>query len=109
MAVEKAKLAQADAAARATPTGDDDVKVGAAYLSYGDPAKAVEALKRGITKGKLGAKRDEAGILLGIAYLRINNKSEAAKAFRTREAGSDDDAHRQALAAQHLKLSATFR
>jgi hypothetical protein len=82
VAVEKAKIAQADAAARATPTGDDDVKVGAAYLSYGEPAKAVEALKRGITQGKL-VEADEAGILLGIAYLRSDNKAEAAKAFRS--------------------------
>ena len=82
MATEKAKLPQQDAAARATPTGDDDVKVGAAYLSYGDPAKAVEALKRGITQGKL-AQADEAGILLGIAYLRSDNKPEAKKAFNT--------------------------
>ena len=45
------------------------MKVGAAYLSYGDSAKAIEAIKRGITQGKL-AQADEAGILLGIAYLR---------------------------------------
>ncbi len=82
VATEKAKLPQQDAAARATPTGDDDIKVGAAYLSYGDAAKAVEALKRGITQGKL-ENADEAGILLGIAYLRSDNKVEAAKAFRT--------------------------
>jgi len=82
VAVEKAKLPQQDAAARATPTGDDDVKVGATYLSYGDPAKAIEALKRGITQGKL-AQADEAGILLGIAYLRSDNKLEAKKAFNT--------------------------
>jgi tetratricopeptide (TPR) repeat protein len=82
VAVEKAKLPEQDAAARATPTGDDDVKVGAAYLSYGEPAKAIETIKRGIAQGKL-AEADEAGILLGIAYLRSDNKAEAAKAFRT--------------------------
>jgi tetratricopeptide (TPR) repeat protein len=82
VATEKAKLPQQDAAARATPEGDDDVKVGAAYLSFGDPAKAIEALKRGITQGKL-AQADEAGILLGIAYLRSDNKPEARKAFNT--------------------------
>jgi len=80
VATDKAKLPQLDAAARATPTGDDDVKVGAAYLSYGDPAKAVEVIKRGITQGKL-AQAEEAGILLGIAYLRSDNKAEAKKAF----------------------------
>ncbi|MEO8016454.1 MAG: hypothetical protein ABI769_01465 [Pseudomonadota bacterium] len=82
VATEKAKLPQQDAAARTSPSGDADVKVGATYLSYGEPAKAVEAIKRGIAKGKL-AQADEAGILLGIAYLRADNKAEAAKAFRT--------------------------
>jgi hypothetical protein len=67
-------------AARAKPTGDNDVKLGAAYLSYGELPKAVEALQRGITKG--GVKNpDEAAILLGIAHLRAGNKPEAAKAF----------------------------
>jgi hypothetical protein len=80
VATNKAKLVQQDADARATPAGDDDVKVGAAYLSYGDPAKAVEVIKRGITQGKL-EQADEAGILLGIAYLRSDNKAEAKKAF----------------------------
>jgi tetratricopeptide (TPR) repeat protein len=82
VAAGKSKLPEQDAAARATPTGDDDVKVGATYLSYGEPAKAIEAIKRGIAQGKL-AQPDEAGILLGIAYLRADNKAEAAKAFRT--------------------------
>jgi tetratricopeptide (TPR) repeat protein len=81
-AIGKTKLAEQDAAARATPTGDDDVKVGATYLSYGDSAKAIEAIKRGISQGKL-TQADEAGILLGIAYLRSNNKAEAAKAFHS--------------------------
>src|SRR6478735_10365291 len=82
VATEKAKLPQQDAAARGTPEGDDDVKVGAAYLSFGDSAKAIEAIKRGITQGKL-EQADEAGILLGIAYLKAENKPEARKAFNT--------------------------
>jgi tetratricopeptide (TPR) repeat protein len=82
VAIEKAKLPEQDAAARATPQGDDDVKIGAAYLSYGEPAKAVELIKRGIAQGKL-TQADEAGILLGIAYLRSDNKTEAKRAFNT--------------------------
>ena len=67
---------------RAKPTGDSDVKLGAAYLSYGESDKAIEALERGI--GKSGVKNtDEAGLLLGIAYLRANKKAEAAMAFGT--------------------------
>jgi tetratricopeptide (TPR) repeat protein len=79
---DKATLAQQETAAKANAAGNADVKLGAAYLSYGDNAKAIEALQRGI--GKSGVRDpDEAGILLGIAYLRSGNKAEAAKAFGT--------------------------
>jgi tetratricopeptide (TPR) repeat protein len=82
VALDKSTLDKQDAAARAKPTGDNDVKLGAAYLSYGDTAKAIEALQRGITKG--GVKNpDDAALLLGIAQLRAGNKPEAAKAFGT--------------------------
>jgi len=80
--LDKSTLDKQDASARAKPTGDSDVKLGAAYLSYGMNDKAIEALQRGIGKG--GVKNpDEAGMLLGIAYLRTNNKEEAQKAFQT--------------------------
>jgi tetratricopeptide (TPR) repeat protein len=81
-ATDKAALATKEAAAKSAATGDDLVQVGAAYLGYGDNTKAVELLKAGIAKGKL-TNPDEAGILLGIANLRVNNKAEAEKAFRT--------------------------
>ena len=82
VANDKGTLDKQDAAARAKPTGDADVKLGAAYLSYGDNAKAIEAIQRGLGKG--GVKdTDEAGLLLGIAYVRSNNKAEADKAFQT--------------------------
>jgi len=80
--LDKSTLDKQDAAARAKPTGEADVKLGAAYLSYGLNDKAIEALQRGIGKG--GVKNpDEAGLLLGIAYMRSNNKPEAIKAFQT--------------------------
>jgi len=80
--LDKSTLDKQDVAARAKPTGDNDVKLGAAYLSYGDTAKAIEAIQRGIAKG--GVKNpDDAGLLLGIAQLRAGNKEEAAKAFQT--------------------------
>jgi tetratricopeptide (TPR) repeat protein len=79
---DKASLAQQEAAARANATGNADVKLGAAYLSYGDFTKAIEALQRGLGKGGV-RDADEAGLLLGIAYLRSGNKPEAAKAFST--------------------------
>jgi tetratricopeptide (TPR) repeat protein len=82
IALDKSTLDKQDASARAKPTGDSDVKLGAAYLSYGDLPKAIEALQRGISKG--GVKNpDDAGLLLGIAHLRAGNKAEAQKAFST--------------------------
>jgi len=81
-AYDKTTIDKQDASARAKPTGDADVKLGAAYLSYGETEKAIEAIKRGVAKG--GVKDpDEAGLLLGMAYLRMGNKAEAANAFRT--------------------------
>jgi hypothetical protein len=79
--LDKSTLDSQDARAKAKATGDADIKLGAAYLSYNQPDKAIEALNRGIGKG--GVKDgDEAALLLGIAYLRSNNKEEAAKSFR---------------------------
>ena len=78
--LDKSTLDKQDASAKAKPTGDNDVKLGAAYLSYGMNEKAIEALQRGIGKG--GVKNtDDAHLLLGMAYLRTGNKAEAAKAF----------------------------
>jgi tetratricopeptide (TPR) repeat protein len=82
VANDKGTLDKQDVSARAKPTGESDVKLGAAYLSYGQNDKAIEALQRGLSKG--GVKdTDEAGLLLGIAYLRSNNKAEADKAFQS--------------------------
>jgi tetratricopeptide (TPR) repeat protein len=82
VSLDKSTLDKQDASARAKPTGEADVKLGAAYLSYGLNDKAAEALQRGLGKGSV-KNPDEAGILLGIAYLRMNNKEEAVKAFQT--------------------------
>jgi tetratricopeptide (TPR) repeat protein len=79
---DKATLATQETSAKANAAGNADVKLGAAYLSYGDNAKAIEALQRGIAKGSV-RDPDEAGMLLGIAYVRSGNKEEAAKAFNT--------------------------
>jgi tetratricopeptide (TPR) repeat protein len=78
--LDKSTLDKQDASARAKTTGEADVKLGAAYLSYGDLPKAVESLQRGLGKG--GVKNpDEANLLLGIAHRRANNQAEAEKAF----------------------------
>jgi tetratricopeptide (TPR) repeat protein len=100
VASDRATLAQQEAAARANAAGNADVKLGAAFLSYGDPTKAIEALQRGIGKGGV-RDPDEAGILLGIAYLRAGNKAEAAKAFGTVKGDPTMVRIRQAVVAEH--------
>ena len=81
-ASDKASLEKQEASAKANAQGNADVKLGAAYLSYGDAPKAIEAITRGVGKGGV-RNPDEAGILLGIAYLKTGNKAEAAKAFQS--------------------------
>jgi Flp pilus assembly protein TadD len=89
-AADKSNIATSEGAARGAQFGSADIKVGAQYLAFGDAAKATELLQRGITKGGIAKgdpkekeRIDEASMLLGIAYLRTNNKAEAAKAFRS--------------------------
>lgn len=66
--------------AQKSPTGQGDVALGLAYSSFGQYDKAAEALSRGLSKGGV---RDpqQAQIMLGIANLKLGNKTEAVKAF----------------------------
>jgi len=67
--------------AKAANTGEADVALGSAYLSYGQNDKALEAFTRGIGKGGL-KNPAEAQIMQGIAQLRSGNKAEAQKTFK---------------------------
>jgi tetratricopeptide (TPR) repeat protein len=87
---DKAALPQHESTAKSAATGDALVKVGAQYLGSGEASKASAAIQQGITKGSLAkgdpkeaTRVDEASILLGISYLKSNNKAEAAKAFKS--------------------------
>lgn len=81
-AADKAALAKLEKDAAAAKTGDADMALGLAYLSYEQPEKAAEALNRALTKG--GLKNEaEARLLLGIAQLRAGKKDEATKAFES--------------------------
>jgi len=79
-ATDQASLGKLEKDVAASKTGDKDVSLGLAYLSYEQYPKAVEALNRGLTKG--GVRNEgEARLLLGIAQLKSGNKGEATKAF----------------------------
>jgi outer membrane protein assembly factor BamD (BamD/ComL family) len=77
---DQKSLAGLETEARAAKTGEADVGLGSAYLSYDQYDKAAESLRRGLQKG--GVKRpDEAQLLLGAALLKLNQQDEALKAF----------------------------
>jgi len=61
-------------------TGDKDVSVGLAYLSYKQYDKAIEAINRGLAKPGV-QNEGEAHLLLGIAEFGAGHKDEAQKAF----------------------------
>jgi len=67
--------------ARAAKTGEADVGIGMAYMSFGQYDKAVEALQRGLQKGA-NKRTAEAQIMLGRAYLKLKQKDAARRAFK---------------------------
>lgn len=78
--IDRATLSKFETEAKNAKTGEADVRLGQALLSYDQADQALEALQRGIAKGSL-RNPDEAQILLGIAYLKLARKPDAASAF----------------------------
>ena len=77
---DRASLPKSEREAASSATGDGLVQIGAAYLGYGMPDKALASISAGIAKGSLKY-ADESYMLLGIAYQRNKNTAEAIKAF----------------------------
>lgn len=87
-AVEDQKsLAQSETDTAKAPTGDPQVKLGEAYLSYGQYDKAIAAIQAGLAKGKVKY-ADEAQLSIGQALLAAGKKDEAKKAFAAPTEGS---------------------
>jgi hypothetical protein len=76
---DKASIAQSEASAKNAANGEPLVKTGEAYLTYGNPVKAVELIKAGIAKGPKDAER--AKLRLGVAQMENKQIGEARKAF----------------------------
>ena len=68
--------------AQAAKSGEGDVRLGQAYLSFDQADKAVEPIQRGITKGSLKS-NEEAQILLGMAQLKQKKVDDAVKSFKS--------------------------
>lgn len=80
VADDRKTLPQFEKEATAAKVGEADVKLGEAFLSYDQPAKAVEAIQRGIAKG--GVKSlDDANLSLGRAFLAAGDRAAAETAF----------------------------
>jgi len=79
-AADKPTLLKQDVEAAAKKNGEVDVRIGTAFLSYGDYAKAVSAFERGLAKGN-ARNPEEARLNLGIAQLKAGNKEAAAATF----------------------------
>lgn len=75
-----AQLGSSEKDAAAAPTGNAYLRIGAAYLGYGQNDRALAAIIKGIDKGNLKS-TDEARLLLGIAKLRTKNATEAERDF----------------------------
>lgn len=77
----KAELPKLEQDARASKSGEADVALGMAYISYGEYDKGIEALRRGLQKGA-NKRTDEGNIMLGRAYLKLKQKDAARRAFK---------------------------
>ena len=79
-APDRATLAKQAKDAAAAKSGTPEVRLGQAYLSYGQPAEAVAAIERGLARGGVKDLAD-ANLSLGIARLKAGDKAGAATAF----------------------------
>lgn len=80
-------LPQFEKEAIASSSGEEDLKLGEAYASYGEHEKAIEAIKRALKKGGLKSP-DEAHLQLGIAYYNAKRTNEAIAEFKAVPADS---------------------
>jgi hypothetical protein len=76
----KATLPQLEKEAPAIATGEPSAKLATAYFTLKNYAKASEAAKSGVTKGKL-RRPDDVQMLLGIALFESKKGAEAKNAF----------------------------
>lgn len=76
---DKASLPQSEATAKGAATGEPLVKNGEAYLTYDNPAKAIELIKAGIAKGPKDL--DRAKLRLGVSLIAAKQPGEAKKTF----------------------------
>jgi hypothetical protein len=87
----KAGLAANAAEAEAQKTGDDLVKIGYTYVTFGEADKGIPLIEKGIAKGGL-KHPDDAKLRLGMAQLQSAKTKNAAVATLRSVKGSDGSA-----------------
>lgn len=89
MARDRKDLPRDSQVAAKDTKGELDVKIGLGYYSLGDWDKAVESIRRGLSKG--GVKRvDDANLLLGAALVEKGLYEEAGQAFAAASGAATD-------------------
>ena len=82
------ELAQLSKDAERASTGQPSVELGRAYIGQQQYDRAIEVLRRALSKGKL-EDPGSARVLLGIAYLKKQQPEEAREAFAAVDANSE--------------------
>ena len=80
LAKQSAATAAAAKSVAAGTSGEDMYQAGRLYFGQANYPKAVEALRKALSKGGV-SNADDANMLLGIALARTNRNSDAGKAF----------------------------
>lgn len=84
----KVSLSQQEKEAVAMQSGDAEARLATAYFTLKNYAKASEAAKRGVTKGRL-KRPDDLHMLLGIALVETRKQAEAKSAFKAAAAANE--------------------
>jgi len=77
----KAGIDQQEREARAIGSGEPDARLALAFYTIGNYAKAVEAARRSLEKGR-AARPDDVNMLLGVALMELKRNKEAQAAFQ---------------------------
>jgi tetratricopeptide (TPR) repeat protein len=80
----KKGLEQQEREARAIPAGEPDARLALTFYTLGNYAKAAEAAKRALEKGKVN-RPDDVQMLLGVSLVELKRAKEADAAFAAAE------------------------
>ncbi len=80
----KKGIDQQEREARAIPAGEQDARLALTFYTLGNYAKAVEAAKRALEKGRV-SRPDDVQMLLGVSLVELKRAKEAVPVFQAAE------------------------